>query len=124
FEALCGRTDIEVVPNGFDEADFPAGRTVEPDPDFSFVHFGSMNKDRNPVVFWQAVQKAVEREPALADDLRIRLYGPVDFSVRQSVSAFGLDALTTYIDYVPHAEVVRLQQQARIVLLVINNSPN
>ncbi|HZV44618.1 MAG TPA: glycosyltransferase, partial [Saprospiraceae bacterium] len=48
FKALCGRDDIEVVPNGFDEADFPRIGSSQLDQDFTFVHVGSMNKDRNP----------------------------------------------------------------------------
>jgi hypothetical protein len=52
------------------------------------------------------------------------LYGPTDFSVRASIEANGLGDLTEFIEYLPHAEVVRLQQKAQVLLLVINNSPN
>lgn len=124
FIALCGRKDTEVIPNGFDEADFPYDPALKIDEKFTIVHFGSMNKDRNPEGFWKAVQAAVCARPALEEDLRIRLYGPVDFSIRAAVNAHDLDRLVSFIDYVPHAEVVHLQQRAQVVLLVINNSPN
>jgi len=124
FKALCGREDIEVVPNGFDEADFPKILSDELDHDFSFVHVGSMNKDRNPVVFWEAVQEAIKLNPELRSALKIRLIGPVDFSVRSSVESMGLQDVTEFIEYVPHTEAVKLQQKAQVVLLVINNSPN
>lgn len=124
FKALCGRNDIEVVPNGFDEADFP---TIEPgqlDQEFSFIHVGSMNKDRNPIAFWQAIKNAIQQLPEIRQDLKIRLVGPVDFSVREAVKDFSLGDVTEFIEYVPHTEAVKLQQQSQVVLLVINNSPN
>ena len=36
----------------------------------------------------------------------------------------GLQNVTEFIEYVPHTQAVKWQQQAQIVLLVINNSPN
>ncbi len=124
FKELCGRQDIEVIPNGFDEADFPVELRGPLDKDFTIVHIGSMNKDRNPEVLWNAVQKALEESLDLKDKLKIRLVGPIDFSVRSSVEQFGLQAFTEFVEFIPHDEAVRLQQQAQINLLVINNSPN
>lgn len=124
FKALSGREDIIVIPNGFDDADFPADLRGPLDKDFTIVHIGSMNKDRNPEVFWKATQKALEASPELRSGLKIRLVGPVDFSVRSSVENFGLQPYTEFIEFVPHDEAVRLQQQSQVNLLVINNSPN
>jgi glycosyltransferase involved in cell wall biosynthesis len=124
FKAICGRDDIEVIPNGFDEADFPKINAAQLDPEFSFIHVGSMNKDRNPVAFWQAIKNALQQAPEIKQALKIKLVGPVDFSVRSSVKDLGLTDVTEFIEYVPHTEAVKLQQQSQVVLLVINNSPN
>ncbi len=124
FKALCGRDDIEVVPNGFDEADFPKINDEQLDKEFSFIHVGSMNKDRNPVAFWDAFKNALQQRPEIQRDLKIKLVGPVDFSVRESVKEMGLSDVTEFIEYVPHTQAVQLQQKAQVVLLVINNSPN
>ncbi|HEX5112090.1 MAG TPA: glycosyltransferase, partial [Saprospiraceae bacterium] len=124
FKALCGRDDIEVVPNGFDEADFPKINADHLDKEFSFIHVGSMNRDRNPVAFWDAIKNALQQMPEIKRDLKIKLVGPVDFSVRQSVKEMGLSDVTDFIEYVPHTQAVQLQQKAQVVLLVINNSPN
>ena len=59
-----------------------------------------------------------------SEKLRIKLVGPVDFSVRASVEEYGLQSFTEFVEFVPHEEAVKLQQQAQINLLVINNSPN
>ncbi len=124
FKEICGREDIEVVPNGYDDADFPADKKPSLDTGFSMVHIGSMNKDRNPEVFWKAAQKALETSEALREFFEIKLVGPVDFSVRSDVEKYGLQSYTKFIDFVPHDEAVKLQQQAQVNLLVINNTPN
>lgn len=124
FKALCGRDDIEVIPNGFDDADFTVGLRGPLDKDFTIVHIGSMNKDRNPDVFWKAAQQALDVSSALKSKLKIRLVGPVDFSVRTSVEKYGLQPFTEFVEFIPHDEAVKWQQQAQVNLLVINNSPN
>ena len=124
FKALWGRDDIVVVPNGFDDADFPQAGKLPLDEAFTIVHIGSMNKDRNPAVFWKAVKQALDASQALKEKLSIKLVGPVDFSVRTSVEENQLQSYTTFVDFVPHTEAVLMQQTAQVNLLVINNSPN
>lgn len=124
FRQLSGREDIVVIPNGFDDADFPPDQRGPLDEDFTIVHIGSMNKDRNPEVFWKATQQALEESTELRSKLKIRLVGPVDFSVRSSVENFGLQPYTEFIEFIPHDQAVKLQQQSQVNLLVINNSPN
>ena len=124
FKALCGRDDIVVIPNGFDDADFPQAGKVALDEAFTIVHIGSMNKDRNPSGFWKAMKAALAESAALREKVSIRLVGPVDFSVRASVEDAGLSAYTLFVEFVPHTEAVMLQQTTQVTLLVINNSPN
>lgn len=124
FRELCGRDDIFVIPNGYDDADFSFRDEVALDRDFTVVHIGSMNKDRNPFGLWQALKEALNESEELNTRLRIRLIGPVDFSVRESIETSGLSSVTEFIDFVPHAEAVTLEQQSQILLLMINNSPN
>lgn len=124
FVELCGRQDIAVIPNGFDDADFAHAEAAPLDSDFSIAHIGSMNKDRNPEVFWRAVQAALAEVPTLAQKLKIRLVGPTDFSVRESVQKYGLEGYTEFIEFVPHDIAVQYQQQSQVLLLLINNSPN
>ena len=124
FAAQSGRTDIVVVPNGFDEADFPKQQDVQLDAAFTLVHIGSMNKDRNPMVLWRALQQALAQSPDLQKYLKIKLVGIVDFSVRASIEEAKLQPYTEVHEYVLHNEAVKLQQQAQVNLLVINNTPN
>lgn len=124
FKEICGRNDIEVIPNGFDDADFPIASRGPLDKEFTIVHIGSMNKDRNPEVFWQAIKGAIATSDDLKANLKIQLIGPVDFSVRASVENADLQSYTDFVEFIPHNEAVKRQQEAQINLLVINNSPN
>ena len=124
FVDLCGRQDIEVIPNGYDDADFVNNASTRLDEEFTLTHIGSMNKDRNPQVLWTALQQAIKESDELKSKLKIRLIGPVDFSVRQSVRDAGLESFTEFVEFMPHADVVQLQQKAQVNLLIINNSPN
>jgi len=124
FQGITGRDDIEIITNGFDDADYPEDGSRQLDPEFTIVHFGSMNKDRDPHAFWKAVRAALSEEPALDPHLRIRLIGPTDFSVRDSVARHGLEGYVEYVDFVPHAAVVRQQQRAQVLLAVINDTPS
>ena len=124
FKALCGRDDIVVIPNGFDDADFALKQESKLDTDFSIVHIGSMNKDRNPHVLWTALRDLVSQHPDFSAKLKIKLIGPVDFSVRESIEQNHLQNHTTFVEFVPHTSAVALQQQSQVLLLMINNSPN
>ncbi len=123
FKVLSGRDDIIVIPNGFDDADFEL-KQQPLDEQFSIVHIGSMNKDRNPHVLWSALKAVVKESPDLKSKLHIKLVGPVDFSIRESIEKEGLQSFTTIIEFVPHTEAVEIQQQSQVLLLMINHSPN
>ncbi len=123
FKEISGRKDIQVITNGFDEADF----TSAPPPltkNFTICHVGSMNKDRNPVVLWQALSQLLKEKNALKDVLEIVLIGQVDFSILQSIEQFGLTPYLNKIDFLPHKKVVHELRKMQVLLLPINNTPN
>lgn len=124
FKELSDRDDISVIPNGFDEADFDLNAPITLDDKFTLVHIGSMNKDRNPLGLWPALKSVLDESEELRSKLHIKLVGPVDFSVRESIEMSNLQSYVSFIEFIPHTEAVVLQQQAQLLLLMINNSPN
>ncbi|MEP6646883.1 MAG: glycosyltransferase [Saprospiraceae bacterium] len=124
FKELSSRDDIAVILNGFDHADYATPGTIELDHDFTLVHVGSMNKDRNPDVLWKAIQLAIFSSAELKEKIKVKLIGPADFSVRASIEKFGLKDFTSFIEFVPHSEAVKIQQQAQLLLLLINDAPS
>jgi glycosyltransferase involved in cell wall biosynthesis len=115
--------DYTVITNGFDEEDV-LSEGIEPDRKFTISHIGTMVKTRNPEVLWQVLKTEVEENREFALNLEIKLVGSVDFSVSASLEKAGLGKYINKVNYIPHDEVIKVQQQSQVLLLLINDTPN
>lgn len=122
LEAIAKRK-IDVVTNGFIFPEFDP-RNVDLDEKFTIAHFGSMPFARNPLVVWKALAQLLKEIPELAKKLEIKLVGPVDFQIFESLKENGLEQFVISISSVPHAESLKMQRSTQILLLVANNSGN
>ncbi len=113
----------KVITNGFD-TEATQQIHIEPDAHFSIAHIGSMAKSRNPDNLWKALAELKNTIPEFSKDLEIKLIGSVDFTVTESIKAHGLLNHLTKIDYQPHDQIILQQRQARVLLLIINDTPN
>lgn len=113
---------VLVVANGFDYN--YENENFEIDNKFTITHVGTTGKNRNPLVLWKALQKAIEINPNLSDDLEVKLVGLTDDSVKSEVFKFGLNNIVKFLDIVPHSEAIALQKRSIINLLIINQTPN
>ena len=123
FNNICKR-NYDVITNGFDTDDIIPAANIITDKKFSIAHIGSLVSSRNPHVLWEALKAILEQDKGFRDDLMIKLVGKVDFSVNNSIEQFGLSEYIEKTDYMPHNEVVKMQQQSQVLLLLINNTPN
>jgi glycosyltransferase involved in cell wall biosynthesis len=111
------------ITNGFDEDDVYKG-LVELDKKFSIAHIGTLVRSRNPEVLWKVLAELAEADKNFAEHLEIKLVGKVDISVWQSLEQKKLTRFVNKIDYLPHADVIKIQQQAQVLLLLINDTKN
>jgi glycosyltransferase involved in cell wall biosynthesis len=116
-------TPISMIPNGYDSEDFE-GVNYTPNSKFTLSHIGMMASSRNPKILWEALSELSQEHPDFSDQFTLRLIGKVDSTVQADIQTYGLNHLVEIINYVPHDEVVKLQQQSESLLLVINNTPN
>jgi glycosyltransferase involved in cell wall biosynthesis len=123
FEQIIERP-IKVITNGFDEDDLSKTGVVLPDVKFSIAHIGSLVKTRNPLVFWEVLGQLIKENTGFGEALEIKLVGKIDFEVRTSLETYGLTKFVREIDYLPHNEVIKEQLRSRVLLLLINNTPN
>lgn len=112
-----------VITNGYDKTDIDNASSVKEEA-FSIAHIGSMAKTRNPENLWKALADLKVSIPTLEKDLKIKLVGTVDISVIDSIERYGLTDSLERIDYKPHDEIIQIQKQSRVLLLVINDTPN
>ena len=117
------KRNIHCITNGFDHDDI-LNTSATVDLKFSIAHIGTMVKTRNPIVLWKALSELLTEIPKLKADLEIKIVGKADLEVSQSLENFALTTFINRIDYMPHEEVVKLQQQSQVLLLVVNNTPN
>ncbi|HTF04685.1 MAG TPA: glycosyltransferase family 4 protein [Bacteroidia bacterium] len=112
---------FKVIANGYDESDVFKGE-VKPDSKFSIAHIGTMSHARNPEVLWKVLKRLSDTNPVFKNELEIKLVGKVDGSVVESVRSFGLGDTLNLVPYLPHHDVMKVQQQSRLLLLVLNNT--
>ena len=122
FQITTGVSSV-VIPNGFDEADFENSKG-EPDQEFSIVHVGAMNGDRNHPLFWEVIAELIRDQPALTSKLKIKLVGKTDASVQQDIARYKIEDYVETISYLPHDKVISMLQSATVLYLPINNTPN
>jgi glycosyltransferase involved in cell wall biosynthesis len=118
---------VEVVPNGFDPADFEqaggegswreasaSGAAAPGGEVFTLAHVGSLYDARDPRALWQALA-------ALAlPDVRVRVVGRVGEGVLASAARYGVSV--EVVPYVPHAEAVA--EMGAATLLVLSTEPH
>ncbi len=118
-----GASNIEVVTNGYDPDDLPS--PPEPlDDAFSLVHIGSLSPTRNAPELWAALKNICDEDAAFAAKFKLRFVGPVDHTIAESVEAAGLGAHLERTGRVTHEEAMRQMQRARVLLLLVNDTPN
>jgi glycosyltransferase involved in cell wall biosynthesis len=118
-----GAKRVEVVANGFDEADF-VFPNIELDKTFSISHVGSLNKDRNSEIFWSAVKELCDELPDFKEKLQLKLVGKTDHAVLESLGKYGLQQYLERTEYLPHDEVLKKSMSTQVLLLLLNNTPN
>ncbi|MCF8333447.1 MAG: glycosyltransferase family 4 protein [Bacteroidales bacterium] len=119
-----GNRPVDVITNGFDEADFEDIRSGELPAKFELIHIGAINKDRNSENLWKALSELREESIDFNQYLKIKLIGKNDFSVIQSIDQQGLSDKTERISYLPHRKALKEAAKASVLLLPLNNTPN
>ena len=123
FKRISG-VDVSVVTNGFDPADFHEVDNLSLDRSFTITHVGSLNKDRNPYIFWSVIKNLIKENKFFAQDIHIKLIGPIDITVKDELEKNHLTNVTTLIDVLPHKEAVIHLITSQVLLLPLNDVPN
>ncbi|MEM9362556.1 MAG: glycosyltransferase [Bacteroidota bacterium] len=107
-------TPIRIITNGFDDI----SHTSRLDTEFTVSHIGSLLTGRNPTALWLTLKELVETHKDFAEALKIQLVGVVGEEVKDSLLNYGLANYLDIKGYVPHEEVLKLQQRSQVLLLL------
>ncbi|MEL7537972.1 MAG: glycosyltransferase [Pseudomonadota bacterium] len=109
YPELEGRA--ELIPNGYDEANFPqlTEEAMKSDKRLFLLHSGAMQpKGRNPGTFFAALRKLKERGVVSAEKLRVvfRASG-FDGQYRGMAEEAGVDDIVTLEPHLPYEKAIR-----------------
>ena len=113
---------IEVITNGFDAITNNA--EVVLDTQFTIVHIGMMNADRNPTMLWKVVSEIMAENETFANDFRLKLVGKLADEVLESIDMYKLTSNLEIVPYLHHKKAIALQKNAQVLLLAVNKVPN
>ncbi len=92
---------------------------------FRISHFGLLNDGRNPVVFWEVLEKLCEENEKFRNDLDVFLAGTIEDDVKTFLkNKVYLKNQLSIVDYIPHEEVFKQYDSSSVLLLLVNNTSN
>ncbi len=123
FEKLYGKK-FELITNGFDPADFKNQENVQLDEKFTITHIGSLNKDRNSPVIWQALAEICKENQEFKDKLEVQLIGNITSELEEELIELQLKDSVKIVNHISHNKVIDIIQTSNLLLLLINNTSN
>ena len=118
-----GAKNVDVIFWGYDEDDFN-GFTANPGEDFIISHAGLLGHDRNPTDFLKALKDIKLENKLFSEKLKIKLAGPIDYSVKQAITETGLDENVEYLGSIPRNDAIQLTMDSSLLLLPLNKADN
>ena len=120
-----GAHNVDVIYWGYDPDDYLNIRiNLEISSKFSVLHAGVMGFDRNPKMFFKAIQELANEDEGFAKDFQLILLGQVDHSVKNTIKEYGISQLVKYTGNVIRKEALNQIFSAKILLLLLNQQPN
>ncbi len=118
-----GAKNVDVIFWGYDEDDFSNLQYKNPQS-FVISHAGLFGHDRNTTELFNALKDIKSENKFFAEKLRIKLAGPIDYSVKQSITNAGLDENIEYLGSIPRNDALKLTLESSILLLPLNKADN
>ncbi|MFP4025109.1 MAG: glycosyltransferase [Thiohalospira sp.] len=118
-----GAKKVEIITNGFDYDDLPISKP-QPYKDYSIIHTGALNKDRNHNIFWKAIKELIQESKEFEEKIKIKFVGKIDTSIYKQINEYNLSRYFEHISQIPHNEIVNMLMKAHVLYLPINNTPN
>ena len=115
---------ITRVSNGYDGEEM-AGLDAAPPATgpLAIVHAGMLTQRRSATPFLEALARVVATDPALRSGLRVEFIGPREDENELSAARLRLSDVVAFRDPMPHAEILRTERSAHILLLVKHDNP-
>ncbi len=106
------------ISNGYEGSEMAgaaAGPAARP---LRIVHAGMLTQKRSATPFLEALARVLASDPALRDEIEVQFIGPREDANEHSAARLGLSGVVTFQDPLPHADALRAERAAHVLLLV------
>lgn len=120
------QTRVTRVPNGYDAEEMAGVLDIEAPPPVGplrIVHAGMLTQKRSATPFLEALARVLAADAELRGNIAVEFIGPREDENELSTRHLGLGDVVTFRDPLPHAEALRVQRAAHILLLVKHDDP-
>ena len=117
---------IEVIFNGYDEANFKAVSEPAAGPgylaqNFTIRYIGNLMASQNTPNLWRAIAELRRTSNA---KIKLEFTGRVDAEIQNNIEGAGLKDITTYNPFTDQQTAINLTRSASLLLFAIFNLPN
>jgi hypothetical protein len=116
-------TPVSVITNGYDHVDYEKIIPAKPTK-FTILYSGMFLPDQNPPELWEVLGEMVSDNPFFAKHLDLFFVGKTDAAILNGIESNNLTRFLRQVEYVPHARLPAIQQEAALLLLSINRISN
>ncbi len=110
---------IYVITNGYDQI---KDSEVVLDKKFTISHIGSLLSGRDPKILWESLSELIQENKEFKNDFQLQLIGAVSQDVLTTINNHQLNKHCNLLGYLPHDEVLAIQQSSQVLLLIEINS--
>jgi len=115
---------IARVSNGYDAEELAGLEGSAPEArKFRIVHAGMLTQHRSAAPFLEALARVLASEPGLRGELEVEFIGPREDANERSAARLNLGNVVKFRDPLPHAETLRTERTAHVLLLVKHADP-
>jgi glycosyltransferase involved in cell wall biosynthesis len=108
------------IPNGYDGEEVASVAALSPPPGgpLRILHAGMLTQRRSAVPFLEALHAFLERRPEARGRVEAEFAGAREDDNDRAVERLGLGASVHFVGTVPHAEILRRERTAHVLLLI------
>lgn len=115
---------IDVIFNGYDEADFNRRNTNRESDLFRMSYIGNLKPNQNVPELWKVLSEYLKEDESFRAKFRLQLIGRKDEQIIAQIRGLIPEENIELIDYVAHHEAAQAMQDASLLLFVIPKAEN
>lgn len=121
----CPSARVTRIPNGYDGGEMAAVAALSPPPGgpIRILHAGMLTQRRSAAPFLEALRDFLARRPDAQGGVDVEFAGAREDENERVLERLGLGACVRFAGSIPHAEALRRERAAHVLLLIKHADP-